>query len=220
MVWELVMAKTDELMTLGLLPEKKLDWRTLLSSYGAEALAAFLLINVSLIWPERLAISQKFHVTELIPLPSLHPEPPPKPKAPPVRVKLLPAAHIPPPVNPVTPRLTVPREVHVVKAKPVEVEAPKIAMNNFPAPKITPVAGGARLARIVHTGQFGSSATPTVNAPIQKVQTGGFGDPNGLPGTGKEGAHLTAAKLGSFELPEGPGQGNGTGGAKGIKGTV
>ena len=43
------------------------------------------------------------------------------------------------------------------------------------------------------TGDFGSSATPTVNAPIQKVQTGGFGDPNGLPGTGKEGAHLQAA---------------------------
>jgi TonB family protein len=59
-----------------------------------------------------------------------------------------------------------------------------------------------------------------VNLPIQKVQTGGFGDPNGLPGVGKEGAHLTAAKLGSFDLPQGPGTGNGTGGAKGVKGTV
>jgi len=215
------MAKTDDLMTLGLLPERKLNWQMLLSSYGAEIFAVFLLVNVSLIWPDSMSITNKFHVTELIPLPSLRPEAPPKPKAPPVRVKLLPAAHIPPPVvASTTPRLTVPREVHEVKPKPAEVEAPKIAMNNFPAPKITPVAGGARLARVVHTGQFGSSATPTVNAPIQKVQTGGFGDPNGLPGVGKEGAHLTAAKLGSFDLPEGPGQGNGTGGAKGIKGTI
>jgi TonB family protein len=59
-----------------------------------------------------------------------------------------------------------------------------------------------------------------VNAPIEKVQTGGFGDPNGLPGTGKQGAKLYAAALGSFDMPAGPGQGNGSGGAKGIKGTV
>jgi len=79
---------------------------------------------------------------------------------------------------------------------------------------------GAMPAQVIHTGAFGSSATPTVNAPIQKVQTGGFGDPNGLPGEGKQGAKLTAAKLGSFDLPEGAGTGNGTGGAKGIKGTI
>jgi TonB family protein len=59
-----------------------------------------------------------------------------------------------------------------------------------------------------------------VNAPIAKVQTGGFGDPNGLPGTGKQGAKLYAAAMGSFDMPAGPGQGNGSGGAKGIKGTV
>jgi TonB family protein len=59
-----------------------------------------------------------------------------------------------------------------------------------------------------------------VNAPIEKVQTGGFGDPNGLPGTGKQGAKLYTASLGSFDMPAGPGQGNGSGGAKGIKGTV
>jgi len=82
--------------------------------------------------------------------------------------------------------------------------------------------GGAR-PQLVHTGEFtptGSSQTPTVNAPIEKVQTGGFGDPNGLKGTGKQGAKLYAAAMGSFDMPAGPGQGNGSGGAKGIKGTV
>jgi TonB family protein len=59
-----------------------------------------------------------------------------------------------------------------------------------------------------------------VNAAVQKVQTGGFGDPNGLTGTGKQGAKLYAAQAGSFDMPAGPGQGNGSGGAKGIKGTV
>ena len=59
-----------------------------------------------------------------------------------------------------------------------------------------------------------------MSAAIQQVQTGGFGDPNGLKGQGKEGAHLTATQVGSFDLPSGPGVGNGTGGAKGIQGTI
>lgn len=52
------------------------------------------------------------------------------------------------------------------------------------------------------------------------MQTGGFGDPNGIPGQGKSNAHLQIASVGSFELPSGPGKGNGTGGSKGIAGTV
>ena len=52
------------------------------------------------------------------------------------------------------------------------------------------------------------------------MQTGGFGDPNGLKGTGKSNAKLYAAQAGGFDMPAGPGQGNGSGGAKGIKGTV
>ena len=59
-----------------------------------------------------------------------------------------------------------------------------------------------------------------MNAPVQKVQTGGFGDPNGLPGQGKPNAKLVANNIGSFDLPPGPGQGNGSGGANGIKGTI
>jgi TonB family protein len=93
-------------------------------------------------------------------------------------------------------------------------------MNQFAAPqiKLTPVAARPQL---LHTGDFsGSSVAPTVNAAIQKVQTGGFGDPNGLQGTGKQAAKLYAAQAGGFDMPVGPGQGNGSGGAKGIKGTI
>jgi TonB family protein len=63
---------------------------------------------------------------------------------------------------------------------------------------------------------------PTVNAPIEKVQTGGFGDPNGLKpsANSKPNGKLIASAAGSFDMPVGPGQGNGSGGAKGIKGTV
>jgi TonB family protein len=117
-----------------------------------------------------------------------------------------------------TPKLVVPREVRHEVEKPVE--APKVVVNQFAAPQIKMAAGGAR-PQLVHTGDFGgSSKVPTVNAPVEKVQTGGFGDPNGLKGTGKTGAKLYAQAAGGFDMPVGPGQGNGSGGAKGIKGTV
>src|SRR5208282_3777695 len=49
-----------------------------------------------------------------------------------------------------------------------------------------------------------------------------FGDPNGLKpsANGKPNGKLIASAAGSFDMPVGLGQGNGSGGAKGIKGTV
>lgn len=198
---------------LGLLPERKMDWRTLATSYGFEILLLLFLINIGVIWPDRLQLMRKYHVTELIPMPSLQPKSF-RPKVPPVvHAKLLPPA----PVFP-TAKLTVPKDV---RTRPqAEVAPPKIVVNNFTPAVLKQVSGGARPALVVHTGEFGSSATPTVNAPIQKVQTGGFGDPNGVPGQGKPNAKLVIASRGSFDLPQGSGQGNGTGGSKGIKGTI
>lgn len=84
----------------------------------------------------------------------------------------------------------------------------------------TPVA---KPVPAVQTGSFssGSSAAPTVkNVVASKVQTGGFGDPNGIKGVGKGDGKLVAAAAGSFDLPGGPGYGNGTGGKRGVRGTV
>src|SRR5205807_372812 len=66
----------------------------------------------------------------------------------------------------------------------------------------------------------GSAAPATVVAPLDKVQTGGFGDPNGIPGKGDANHATNVNRLGSPALPGGPGYGNGTGGDKGIRGTV
>jgi TonB family protein len=200
---------------LGLLPERKIDKRALVTSYGLVTLAVLIFINLSLLLPEKLQLAQ-YHVTELIPMPSLRPAPAPVQPKPEIKAKLLPAVKLPVFEQP---KLVVPREIRrEIPQQPVE--APKIVVNQFAAPQLRMAAGGAR-PQLVHTGDFsGSSAPPTVNAPVEKVQTGGFGDPNGLPGTGKQGAKLYAASMGSFDMPAGPGQGNGSGGAKGIKGTV
>jgi TonB family protein len=152
-----------------------------------------------------------YHVTELIPMPALRPENnAPKPQ--PIKMKVVKA---PPVVE--APKLVVPPTVHAAP-KPQPIEAPKVVVNQFAAPQIK--MASAPVPKLLHTGDFGSAVAPTVSAPIQKVQTGGFGDPNGLTGTGKQGAKLYAAPAGGFDMPVGPGQGNGSGGAKGIKGTV
>ena len=201
---------------LGILPERKLDRRAIAAAYGLLVLMIVLMINAGWIWPDSLNISRQYHVTELVPMPSLQPEPL-KVKAPPpaVKAKLLPPA----PVFD-APKLTVPREIHTPKPQVEPEVAPKLEVNNFTPTVLKQMTGGARPSLIVHTGEFGSSATPTVNAPIQKVQTGGFGDPNGIPGQGKPNAHLVAANSGAFDLPQGAGTGNGSGGANGIKGTI
>ena len=200
----------------NLLPTKRMSWQTLATSYGIELAFLLLLVNIGLLFPEKLTVKTSYHLTALMPLTGHEPKPLPKPKPQVVHAKLLPAV----PVD--SPHLVVPREIRVAQPRPEpEPEAPKVVVNNFQPPQLKEVSGGAR-PQLIHTGEFstGSSATPTLNAPVQKVQTGGFGDPNGLKGEGKPGAHLVAASTGSFDMPQGPGYGNGTGGAKGMKGTV
>jgi TonB family protein len=66
----------------------------------------------------------------------------------------------------------------------------------------------------------GSAATPTSKADPKNVQTGGFGDPNGLPGKGDPNKTTNVNRAGLQALPGGPGYGNGTGGDKGARGVV
>jgi len=197
---------------LGILPERKINKRAMATSYGLVAMLLLIVFNLGLIVPEKLELID-YHVTELIPTPPLRREPAPlKVKA--VKAKLLAAAKLPVFEQP---KLLVPRELR--RQAPQPVEAPKVVLNQFAAPELKMV--NAVRPQLLHTGDFGgSSQKPTVNAAVEKVQTGGFGDPNGLQGTGRQGAKLYSASTGSFDLPAGAGQGNGSGGAKGIKGTV
>ncbi len=207
------MATANRGFQLGLLPERKVNKRALATAYGIVALALLIVINLGLLFPDKLQLAQ-YHVTELIPRPSLRPEPAPI-KKPVIKAKIVPTPKLPVFEQP---KLIMPKEVKRVLPQPVE--APKVVVNQFAPPQVK-IAENTVRPQLVHTGDFGgSSQKPTVVAPVEKVQTGGFGDPNGLKGEGKQGAKLYSASLGSFDMPAGPGQGNGSGGAKGIKGTV
>jgi TonB family protein len=201
-------SQSDITLTLGLLPEEKRDWRTFLFSYSACLVALSLMLLARLIWPASMASPAKYSVTDVIVRPDLIPEKI-EAEAKPKIAKLLPALKME------APKLIVPKDLP--RQQEAKLEPPKIQPGHFDAPKLE--VSAAMPAKIIHTGEFGSSATPTVNAPIQKVQTGGFGDPNGLNGQARQ-AKLISAKLGSFDAPAGAGTGNGTGGAQGIKGTI
>ena len=73
----------------------------------------------------------------------------------------------------------------------------------------------------VNTGNFGGAPVPvTTKRPPEQVQTGGFGNPQGLPGSAQGKNPGNVPKLGSFGFPEGAGVGNGSGGGHGIPGAV
>ncbi|HET7209428.1 MAG TPA: energy transducer TonB [Terriglobales bacterium] len=197
-------------LSLGILPEHRTNWRSVVSGYGSVTALILLLINFSLLMPQKIEL-MRFHTSSWLAVDLV----PAKPELPHKQVphKLLPSAPIV-----ANAKLMVPPDIRSHHSAQ-EVVAPKIdVFSAAAAPVIKP--GGARPDLIVHTGEFGSSATPTLNAPVQKVQTGGFGDPNGIHGEGKNNARLEMAGVGSFDLPPGPGKGNGAGGANGTSGTI
>jgi len=199
---------------IRLLPGKRIDWRTLCVSYGAQAVLLLVILVMGILTPEKMNL--KTYKIETVSLKPFEPPPPPK-----IRIKMPKlVARLQPPVVIEQPKLIVPREIRKPKVETPEVEAPKIVSVEA---KLNPALLDSKkpLPVTIHTGDFaGSAQQPTVNKPIEKVQTGGFGDPNGLKGQGKAGAKLVAAQMGSFDMPTGAGQGNGSGGAKGVKGIV
>jgi TonB family protein len=141
-----------------------------------------------------------------------------------------------PPVRPphVEPRVVMPRitplENPALIAPPMIARVVPIAPKPIitlpvvppaPAPPAPEPKAPPKEQIVVHTGLFGGAPEkPTTKLPAEKVQTGGFGSPQGFPGQAKGDSLGTVPKLGSFGLPEGPGVGNGTGGAHGVQGVI
>lgn len=132
---------------------------------------------------------------------------------PPKLAELQPVA--PPKID--APKVEPPRiEAKIMPPKPMVSVKP--VFESATTPKTDPKPGPA-----VKTGDFnsiGSSATPTTTLEASRVQTGGFGDPNGVAAEKTSNAPPNIARVGSFDMPSGPGSGNGTGGARGAKGVV
>ena len=209
---------------LALLPEGKARWdRIGLSALAQVAIITFI-VMIPLFYPEQLKTALHLQMVELPQPVTEIPVAPPPPRA---KVKPLPPAPKPEVVEPI--KLN-PKQPHIFVTQ--KVVQPKVQKVEAKAPELTPVLEAAKIDTTsnqpkrprdevkVNNLNSGSAAPATVVAPVNKVQTGGFGDPNGLPGAGDPNKSTNINRKGSPALPGGPGYGNGTGGDKGIRGTV
>lgn len=197
---------------------------TFVSSLVLHTVGVVLLVGMFRWLPAPRIENRRSQVTELY-VPNVE-TPPPAPKITPPPPKELakltpPKISVPPPDAPKPPEKLTPFEV----AKVPEPVPPK------PEPKkevITGTFANNDVAAPIHTKKevvtdsfaSGSSAQATLQKPPREVQTGGFGDPNGVKGVSEKKGTLTVASLGGFDLPAGPGNGNGRGGAHGAQGTI
>jgi TonB family protein len=200
----------------SLLPKTRTPWAEFALSTGTQALAIAFLVWVRLLYPSVVSLPEHtFRSIQLVshPVPVNHaPQP----------VRVLPQPPLLAQLDQPTNALRLP----AAQPKPrVKVEDTQAPMVNIAAKKLDPLPlNNAPVIpkQGVRTNVFstGSSATPTIARAPSQVQTGGFGDPNGIPAKAGQGKAVNIAALGSFDLPSGPGYGNGTGGAKGVPGVV
>jgi TonB family protein len=203
-------------LTLGLLPAPSTRWERFALSYGVQSVLVAFFVIMAILHPEVLKPQEHdYHFVSLVSTP------PPIPQAPaPVRHFPVPAPKITEPVTPRPEAMRVPTELVQKKVSVPEEQAPKVtlAAKKEVLPDVKPEIPRPPVKTNVFSG--GSSATPTMAAAPSKVQTGGFGDPNGVPASDPHGHPVTIAQAGSTDMPYGPGYGNGTGGAHGAKGVV
>jgi len=184
------------------------------AGFGMECVALAVLIVVPMLMPAKFEAVQHYWV---MPVEAPHIEawkPQPVKPAPVVKVKREVVKEVPKPV--VVPEVVAPK--------------PKIYTPVFSAPVIKTATRKTDTAPDVQVAKafpdptpalsLGSSAPVTIKKPKEDVQTGGFGDPNSIPDNGKTNRNPNVAAMGAYDMPAGPGTGNGTGGAKGAKGVI
>lgn len=180
------------------LDDPKPRTKSMLTGWALQFVFVALALSLNALFPQALPHAKQYLATNLVltPAPVEHaPQPRLAPKLAPIVKPIIVAKAIPLPQveevqRPMPPQIEVqafnkPPKLDV----PVPV-VPKVALNQF---------------------STGSSAPQTTHRAALEVQTGGFGDPNGVPAKAGKGP-ATIAALGSFNLPEGSGQGNGLGG--------
>ena len=225
--WKTAIGTKPIAARLALLPDTKPKWSRIGASAAAQVAVVLFCVLIPLLYPDKIKTALRFQNVDIaapeIMVPVAPPPPPPaavKVKTPKVEPK--PAVVEPIKLDAKKPHIfEIPKAV-VPKVQKVEALAPEMQAHLEPAKVDLATAGPKKPKEDVKLNNMnsGSAAPATVKAPVDKVQTGGFGDPNGLAGKGDPQHATNANRLGSPALPGGPGYGNGTGGDKGIRGTV
>ncbi|MGA2019087.1 MAG: TonB family protein [Candidatus Sulfotelmatobacter sp.] len=193
------------------LPRWNTPWSELILSYGVQAVVIAILVWIPVLHPEILESPAKDYHIALVPAP--------------LPVNRAPQRQLPRPVvvatlDPPPAALRLPAPQPQPKPRVEEAVAPEVKL----APKkLDPMPSTAPVIPkpvVLNSFSTGSSAPQTIDRAPEKVQTGGFGDPNGVPAKTTQTQAVNIAQAGGFDMPVGPGSGNGTGGANGARGVV
>lgn len=198
------------LFTLLPLPQSR--WKSFVTGWSVQALSLAVLFFVGVRFHQDLIPPTDYRVTNLVsqePL-VLHEQQPVIPPAL-ARSKPISESRPSPDRTPAVAALVVTPQIRAIPER-------KLLEPDHPAPELKldskmPVIPTAPMAKMVAVGTFSADA-PASATPIKTgaaVQTGGFGDPNGIPESEHRGVANIRAK-GTFEVASGSGPGNGTGG--------
>ena len=209
---------------LELLPGATSRWDRMGVSASVQIAVLLFFLLIPLLYPDKIKAALNLRIVSLaspiIEVPMAPPPPMIKPRVQPLTPK--PEVVEPVKLNPKQPHIFMQPMALQPKITKVYAKAPE--MNPvFEAEKIETSANQPKRPKDeVKVGNLssGSAAPATVNLAVLKVQTGGFGEVNGLPGKGNPNKMTNVNRQGLPALPGGPGYGNGTGGDKGVRGTV
>jgi TonB family protein len=197
-----------------LLPTPRSRWKSFATGWGVQALLLLGLLFVGVRVHQNLIPPDEYRMTNLVSYepPVLHQQPvatvlarsnPPrdnKPAAeskPFIETKPTAEAFVVTPQRRAIPERTQPEPDR--PAPELKLESKMPAIPTAPASKIVAVG----------TFSVSSPATAAPSKPFSTVQTGGFGDPNGVPSSEHHGV-ANIREGGSFDLPSGSGHGNGS----------
>jgi TonB family protein len=191
-----------EQLLFSSIPSPPSRWRLFLTSWSVQALAVACFLAMNALFPHAVQQTRRFVVSNLVAY-----EPPVSHEPQPANTHLISR-----PVKPSAPEVVAVAKIvlpRVERTKPEpEIKAPEVKF----ASKL-PQVSAAPVPQVIATNTFstGSSVTPTTTRPAPTVQTGGFGDPNGVAARPSQ-APVNIGATGSFDLPAGSGRGNGLGG--------
>lgn len=231
--WKQTLGTRPVAARLAVLPEGKSRWsRVWLSAILQVAVVAGAII-VPLLYPESMKTNVHYLTSVLMAQPVTEiPVAPPPPPPPTPKPKITPKVEVKPP-DPEPVKLN-PQQPHIFTSLVApKVVQPKVKEADTKLPEMKQVLEAEKMdtsekgpkrpkedVKLNNMNMTGSAAPATVKAPPDKVQTGGFGDPNGIAGKGDPNHATNVNRQGSPALPGGEGFGNGTGGKNGIAGTV
>lgn len=193
---------------------------SLAASFSVQSALVLVVLYLAIVTPQFIN-TQISHIDLVAPTPELVSKPEvvktvrPQPR--PIK-DLMPAV----PAKIEAPMIAVLRPQRIQRTKLPELQVEQTVAPRFDSKVLNALPGPHTTPKVVASTNFGgSSAEVTLphTAP-SKVQTGGFGDPNGVPVNANGSGKPNIAAAGSFDLPGGAGYGNGTGGARGLRGTV